>query len=424
MKILWISNIPFGPLCELAGGSNSNSGSWLDAAYDALKNVDQLELIIVTTGFVKEIKTQKDGPHTFCLLPGGRPKNYNHKSAKNRLVWEKLYLEYKPDIIQCWGTEFSQGYLALQVMKNVPSVIYMQGVMSQIARYYTAGMSDSELIKSITLRDIIKSDWIKRQKNDFLERSKIEACMIKLSGNVIVENQWCKAHCEAIAIGCKSYFSKLNVKSEFFEHCWTYNNMEPYSILAVAAGVPLKGLHILLKAFNLVLKKYPQAKLYVPGITSPLVRSLKERLLIYGYASFIRKLIIKCGLKDNVVFMGRINSKTMAEKMAKSNLFVLPSSIENHSSALIEAMIIGTPCISSNVGGIAEYLNHNTNGLLYRFEEFEILAFHILRIFDDRGLAEEFSKSSSSEMRMSRKSSDIQNELLSIYKEILNVRNN
>ena len=59
-----------------------------------------------------------------------------------------------------------------------------------------------------------------------------------------------------------------------------------------------------------------------------------------------------------------------AQEMETANVFVMPSSIENHSSTLIEAMIVGVPCVASDVGGISELITHGKTGFLYRFEEY------------------------------------------------------
>lgn len=423
MKILWITNIPFGPHNILTGQKNASNGVWIGAAYEAIKNEDSLELFIVTVSRVSEIKRIKDGRHTFLLLPGGYPLEYNHKESKNRRAWESIKNELRPDLIQIWGTEFTHGYLALQVMKEIPSVIYMQGVMSQIARHYLSGISYVELIKSITLRDILRWDWITKQQSDFHKRSLTEAKMIQISGNVIVENNWCELHCKSLAANCNAYFSKLNINEVFFQEEWSPEEMTAYTIMSNAAGYPIKGLHILLHAMSIVIKKYPNAKLNIPGEKSPLEKNIFEQIKIGGYSKYIKKLILKLKLENNICFLGRLSNVQMAKQMATSNVLVIPSSIENHSSTLIEAMIVGAPCISSYIGGVPEYLTHNSNGLLYRFEEYEILAEHIIKIFSDLNYASKIALNGKSMMRSTRKSNHLRTDFLNIYNDILKISN-
>lgn len=423
MKILWVTNIPFGPHNILTGQKKSSNGLWIGAAYEALKNEEGLELFIVTVSRVSEIKRIKDGRHTFLLLPGGDPEEYNHKKSKNRRVWETIQDEITPDLLQVWGTEFTHSYLALQVMKEIPSVIYMQGVMGQIARHYLSGINYIELIKSITLRDILRSDWITMQQSNFYKRSLTEAKMIQISGNVIVENNWCELHCKSLSASCKSYYSKLSINEVFFQEEWSLEKMTPYTIMSNAGGYPIKGLHVLLNAMSIVIKKYPNAKLNIPGEKSPFEKSIFEQIKIGGYSKYIKKLILKLKLENNICFLGQLSNVQMAKQMATSNVFVIPSSIENHSSTLIEAMIVGAPCISSYVGGVPEYLIHNSNGLLYRFEEHEILAEHIFKFFSNLKYASEIALNGKSMMRNARNSNHLKTDFLNIYKDILNISN-
>jgi len=418
MKVLWIVNFPFGPLCDLAGINQFSSGNWLGAAFEALAEEEELEISVATVSRVKELKVRKEGKHSFYVLPGGLASEYDHQSLKNSIYWEQIKMECQPDLIQIWGTEYSHGYLALQVMKEIPSVIYMQGLMSQIARHYLSGISNSELRSFITLRDILKWDWVKQQQLKFYRSSLIEAKMLQIAGNVIVENEWCESHCKSIA-PCTVYKSQLSIKEEFYNHDWSLSTMRPYTLMSNAGGYPVKGLHILLKALSLIKKKYPNVTLLIPGELSPFEKTFSQRLLTGGYSKFLMRIILDYNLKDNIVFLGKLSAEEMAAEMAKCNVFVMPSSIENHSSTLIEAMIVGVPCVSSYVGGIPEYLTHNVNGLVYRFEEQEILSAHIIKLFQNPSFAEKIALNARTGMRNSRQSSNLKEELLTVYKNVV-----
>jgi glycosyltransferase involved in cell wall biosynthesis len=420
MKILWVVNIPFAGMIEIAESEKQNtSGSWLSAALDGFIGKDDVSLMIVTSGRVKTIKEIKQKNITYCIIPGGYPFEYKYKSKKNKIYWDKIKNSYKPDIITIWGTEFTHGYLALKVLNDIPSVIYIQGLLESISRYYLSGISRKEILDSITIRDIIKLDWITKAQKSYYKRSRIEAEMIRLSGNVIVENNWCSSHCYQINSVCKIYRCELDVRSEFFEKKWDKENMLRFTIMSNAAGYPIKGLHILIKALRIVVKEYPKAMLLIPGnghlINSNILKKIKES----GYSRYIRRLIISFGLQNNVSFIGSKTFEEMADSMSKSNVVVIPSSIENHSSTLIEAMIVGVPCVASYVGGIPEYVRHEYNGLLYRFEEYEMLALYIKKIFSDIVYATSLGNNACQSMRESRSSDSINSKLMSIYKDII-----
>jgi L-malate glycosyltransferase len=421
MNILWITNIPFGKLMGLAGLSGENtSGSWLNAALNCFIDDRRFDLTVVTVGRVKSIKIYVESNVTYCLLPGGNPSEYNYTEENNMRNWLYIQKKFSPDIIHVWGSEFTHGYLAIKTMNHIPSVIYIQGLLESISRYYLAGMSRSDLFKSITIRDLLKYDWIMQRKKKYYKKSIIEADMIKTSGNVIVENNWCSAHCLNISPKCNIHKSALSIRKEFFDIKWTKEKVQKFTIMSNAAGYPIKGLHVLLKALSIVVAKYPKTKLLIPGENSPFESSFFEKAKENGYTKYIRILIRDLGLISNVCFLGRLSAIEMAKQLAIANVFVLPSSIENHSSTLIEAMIIGVPCISSYVGGIPEYLKHEESGLLYRFEEYEMLARFILLIFSDLDYASILGSNASVSARNARSSLDIKNKLIGIYSNVIN----
>ena len=52
-----------------------------------------------------------------------------------------------------------------------------------------------------------------------------------------------------------------------------------------------------------------------------------------------------------------------------------------------EAQLLGVPVIASYVGGVPDMVTHGETGLLYRFEEVEMLAEGIRNLFMNMALA-------------------------------------
>ena len=108
----------------------------------------------------------------------------------------------------------------------------------------------------------------------------------------------------------------------------------------------------------------------------------------------------------------------MADMYTKSNIFVSPSSIENSPNSLGEAQLIGTPVIASYVGGVPDMAKHEKTALLYRFEEYEMLAHFIVRIFANDSLAKSLSENGriTAEKRHDKKLNTT--TMLDIYRDI------
>ena len=65
---------------------------------------------------------------------------------------------------------------------------------------------------------------------------------------------------------------------------------------------------------------------------------------------------------DNVTFTGFIDD--VAAYLASFDVFVFPSNFEALGSSLLDAMYLGLPIVASRTGGIPEFVEHDTNGIL------------------------------------------------------------
>ena len=77
---------------------------------------------------------------------------------------------------------------------------------------------------------------------------------------------------------------------------------------------------------------------------------------------------------DKISFAGEKTIQEIADRMKKSDAFVLFSNYENLPCVIGEAWSTGTPVISSDVGGISEHLNREKGMLVQPRNEGELLA--------------------------------------------------
>ena len=105
-----------------------------------------------------------------------------------------------------------------------------------------------------------------------------------------------------------------------------------------------------------------------------------------GYHLYIRKLIKKLGLKNHVRFLGNLTETEMNQAFLDAHVYVMPSAIENSPNSLCEAKILGEPTVASYSGGIPILVEDGKTGYMYRYEEIEILAQTILRLFAQKTL--------------------------------------
>ena len=138
------------------------------------------------------------------------------------------------------------------------------------------------------------------------------------------------------------------------------------------------------------------------------------------YKLYIRKLIIREHLENNVKFLGVLNVQQMKEQMLKSHVFIQPSSIENSPNSLGEAMLLGLPCIASDVGGTSTMIVNNKEGFLYPWDEPYMIVYYIRKIFENDSLASSFGSSARKHALITHDRNINNEKLLNIYYKEIN----
>lgn len=133
---------------------------------------------------------------------------------------------------------------------------------------------------------------------------------------------------------------------------------------------------IMLKAFKKVITKYPNIKLvfYGDGEDKAKIQNITDEL----------------GIREHVIFAGVTDD--INESIRYSRLFVLSSDSEGIPNALIEAMSIGLPCVSTDCspGGARLLIDDMKNGIIVPCGNPDALAEAIIFLLDNDKKSEEF----------------------------------
>ena len=176
---------------------------------------------------------------------------------------------------------------------------------------------------------------------------------------------------------------------------------EEKTIVSVGRLEPQKNQSLLIDAFSLIQDQLPDYRLVIYG-EGHLREQLEEQ---------IRKKNLQ-----NCVFLPGVK-KEIQDYIKKASLFVLSSNYEGIPNALIEAMAIGLPCISTDCspGGARELIQHEKNGLLVPCGDADKLVTAMEEMILNRKLAIECVKNAL-EIRKRVESSAIAKEWLSYLK--------
>ena len=401
------------PLLGTLGTAKQNhTGSWIDAAFDGLKDNPDIEIYAISVSNSNKLIKEQIGRHYAYLLP-----KRVYCNSKRLEPWRLLAEEICPDLLMIWGSEQGVALSPVMALDNIPKVVYIQGFLDNIVVNFNGGLSTWDILKSFTLLDVFKLKWIPILKYRYKKRADVELKVLKMSDAVILENDWCAGQIRTLVPNSKIFRSLLPIKSAFFKYDWNIANINRNTLFVNAGGLPLKGHHTLFKALSHVIKRFPDVKLRIPGNRID-CSTFTNKLRTSGYHRYLYGLLKKYKLLDNVEYLGVLPSfDDMAKECQKCNLFIMPSYVENHSSSLIEAMIVGAPCITTYVGGVQNITQNGVNALVYNPSDAVALADNIIQVLSDDQLA--LSLSLHAKQIREIRNVDIGEDILSIYKQVL-----
>lgn len=417
MKIIWICNVPAIQSVEVFGRKRSG-GSWLEETCNYIKQ--ECNLTYIYPAFdITQVRSGKGDQVTLYEVPSRKLFQYDSNTKE---AYKEIISKEQPDVIHIWGTELAHSLAAVDAAEECGMldcvVVSIQGLTSIIAKHYYADLPE-KVIRAKTLYEFLRKDGIKEQRKKFIARGVLEKKILKKVKYVIGRTDWdniCTRNMnpELVYFKCNE-----TMRSCFYGRQWELEKSDSQRIFISQGSYPIKGLHYAIESFCEVKKKYPDFQVYVGGADllkqDRLIDSIKQS----SYARYIEKQIKEKNLISNIHFLGPLSAEKMLEQYLKARVYVLPSIIENSSNSLCEAMMVGTPVIASDVGGVKSLLEHGKEGFLYQHDAPYMLAGVIEDLFEDDNLCERLSYAER-ERALKRHDRDrIRDDLKDIYVRII-----
>jgi glycosyltransferase involved in cell wall biosynthesis len=103
---------------------------------------------------------------------------------------------------------------------------------------------------------------------------------------------------------------------------------------------------------------------------------------------------VRFAKKNNVdvVFTGKLSKEEWIELSKDYNIFINTTHFDNTPISVIEAMALGLPVVSTNVGGIPYLLEHDNNALLVNDDDVDAMTKQIVRLMTESNLAHSLSE--------------------------------
>ena len=166
-----------------------------------------------------------------------------------------------------------------------------------------------------------------------------------------------------------------------------------------------KGLDYLLLALPVFLQSYPNCKLHLVGYAKP------ERM------SIIKKQIEKTGIGHAVQFHAQLAAPDLCKLHHECDFYVCSSEWESFGLSVLEALFAGLPVLSTNCGGVPDFINSENGILITNDQKKETLINGLIQMTNQ--LSSFNREKIASEVRKKFSNSSIKDKYYSIYKKIL-----
>lgn len=234
---------------------------------------------------------------------------------KKGMAFRKIVKNLQPSIVLSFLAPF-----------NMLTLVFLKGIF---VVKIVAERNDPRFIKGGLIMRIIRNNLYKQADGILCQTQFIKKCFSKhLQSNIsiIYNPTFLKPELVGKALGSK----KLN------------------KIVSVGRLHPQKNQKMLIDAFVEFIKKYPDYTLTIYG-----KGELKDELLDY---------IHKIGMSSRIFLPGEDND--VQRHITDAQMFVMTSFFEGMPNALIEAMCLGLPCVSTKVSGATDLIKSGENGIL------------------------------------------------------------
>lgn len=392
MRVLWICNIM---LPRVAKQRNPQAvpadGGWLTGLSEAMLTQKDVELAVAFPiyGLGELEEGEALGLKYFAFTSDLKKLSQYNRRTEEQI--REIIRRFEPDVMEIFGTEYPHSLAAVRAFARPErTCIHIQGLMTYYARHFMANLPE-RVQKGFTFRDLIRWDNLKIQQKKFIKRSLFEKQAMEGVHHILGRTDWDRACGGELNPNAKYHFNNESLRDSFYENRWNFEDCEKFSIFVSQGSYPIKGFHFLLQALPEIIRHFPDTHVYVAGGNVVGEEGLKASLRVSSYGKYLKELIREGNLESRITFTGFLDEKRMCEQYLKAHVFVSPSSIENSPNSVGEAMLLGVPVVSSDVGGVKCMMRHGVDGLLYQADAPYMLAYSVCQVFGNPGLARNLS---------------------------------
>lgn len=404
------------PLCaEKLNMKTSSSGGWLLDFSERLSKDYEIELGIVTCANVDKFTTfEYKNIHWFIIPGGGKSLLFGGTKVKN--YCSKIIDIFKPDIIHLHGTEYSLSKYFVDLFDPNRILLTIQGILGEISKHYYGNLTFKQILLMQDIKLLLKGKTTFTEKAMFLKNAKREEYVINKIHFMTGRTNWDKSYLEMINPKALYFRHNYNLRPVFYEYKQSWKPSEEINFVSTAGNYPLKGIDVQIKAMSILVKTYPDAKLFIPGFV---LDSNGKPIINNSYVGYLRKLVRNMHLEKNVIFLGKMTQQEICSLLLKSRACIVSSIVEGASATACESMMVGCPVICSYCGGMTDLIDDGYSGFLYNFNNHFVLANRMKFLIENPEQAIKFSRESAIKAELRHNRDKNYSDLKDIYRKII-----
>jgi glycosyltransferase involved in cell wall biosynthesis len=358
MKIVQIGSYPI--KLNIVGGGIEASVQGLSS--ELSKDHDVVVLDFPRNSYNHDFIEKGDFPiYRFCSKNGG----YFSKVLRV-FSYVKNVKMLKPDVVHIHSTTLFSFvlYLFLRTTTKLNLFVTIHG------------------LSHVELSNRYKTEKSLRLYSKYLIQSLVEFSFVSLCPRFIVDTGYVEERLKEYKRDFKivrmprCVIIPQGINQRFFE--LKKSSHKTSNFLSIGAFSSRKGHLKLIEAFEFVLQSLPSFRLDIVGTVS-------DQL----YFDAVRRKILEKGLETSVFLHPNIKNEDLERLLAEARVFVLQTQEESQGIVFCEAMAVGLPIITTNVGGVPYILENETNAFLSSYGDVVKFASHIINLISKPDLEEQ-----------------------------------
>ena len=378
MRILWFSVTP-------SLYDEKKYGGWISSLERIVnQHGDEIDLGIAFEYGDGKFKIRKDDVVYYPMNISNTIKDrliekvdFNYKWERTKVKMLEVIEDFKPDIIQCFGSENLYGLI--KDYTDIPIVIHMQGFSNIYNESSQLVYSDWEYIGCNNYNPKVAFTELTNRKK-YQASLADERHLMRINKFFMGRTSWDKEIVNNYSPKSYYFYCSEALRPDIYDAPkWNPKCSNIMRLVTITQAGILKGNEIILRTAKILKDDF----------------NFDFEWYVAGNSREFRVAEKKTGIKHdkyNIFLLGMIDSSNVAKLLSESDAYIHPAIIDNSPNSLCEAQVVGCPVIAANVGGISSLVEDGKTGILYPYNEPHMLAFNIMKIRNNDTISKKISK--------------------------------